>query len=428
MKKYQLLVYLCLSSFFLNASNHDLVGYWHNWNDVNAPYIQLDQVDSRYTVIELAFATPVSTTDMTMQFSPTMVSTPTLLTQIQTLQSLGKKVLISVGGATSTIDLSTTANKSAFITSMTAIINQYGLDGLDLDIESGASILASGSIVSPSATAQINLIDAVKQIMQTYRITYNKKLFLTMAPETAYVQGGMSAYGGIWGGYLPIIHALRDSLDILQVQLYNSGSMLGVDNNVYNSGTADFISAMTEAVIVGFNTSGGFFFGLPASKVAVGLPACTSAAGSGYIVPSVVKQAIDYIRGMGPNPGSYIMTSSLGYSDLRGMMTWSINWDAVSSCNGFYSYADNYQIIFGTPTAVEASAYNHITCYPNPFQNQLIVRNENETTTLHLFNYFGQEVSSYQLSKGTQTISTTHLPNGIYHLKTGSWNASFVKQ
>jgi chitinase len=86
----------------------------------------------------------------------------------------------------------------------------------------------------------------------------------------------MSAFAGIWGGYLPIIDALRDSLDVLQVQLYNSGSMYGVDNNVYNSGTADFITSQTEAVIYGFNTAGGAFNGLPANKVAVGLPACTN--------------------------------------------------------------------------------------------------------------------------------------------------------
>jgi len=33
---------------------------------------------------------------------------------------------------------------------------------------------------------------------------------LTTAPETAFVQGGFAAYGGIWGAYLPVIHALRD--------------------------------------------------------------------------------------------------------------------------------------------------------------------------------------------------------------------------
>lgn len=87
-----------------------------------------------------------------------------------------------------------------------------------------------------------------------------------MAPETAFVQGGMSSYGSIWGAYLPVIHALRDSLSLLHVQLYNSGSMYGIDGAIYTQGTADFMVAMTEAVIQGFNTAGGAFAGLPPEK------------------------------------------------------------------------------------------------------------------------------------------------------------------
>ena len=48
--------------------------------------------------------------------------------------------------------------------------------------------------------------------------------------------------------------------------------MYGVDGGIYTQGTADFIVSQTEAVIKGFNTSGGAFAGLPANKIAVGLP------------------------------------------------------------------------------------------------------------------------------------------------------------
>lgn len=430
MRKFYLLLISLFWGSSAQATTHDLVGYWHNWDDVNAPYIQLNQVDARYTVIELAFATPTSSTDMTMLFSPTMVSSATLISQIQSLQAQGKKVLISIGGATGTIDLTTSANKTAFISSMTGILNTYGLDGLDLDIENGASILASGTITNPTSTAQLNLIDAVKQIMQTYHNTYNKKMFLTMAPETAYVQGGMSAFGGIWGGYLPIIHALRDSLDILQVQLYNSGSMMGIDNNLYNPATADFISSMTEAVITGFNTSGGFFFGLAANQVAVGLPACGSAAGSGYITPTVVKQAVDYVRGTGPNPGSYIMAASSGYLDLRGMMTWSINWDAIASCASAYEYAANYQVIFGTPTYSSDASWNAtVSIYPNPIQDYMLVElTMNNHAEIEIMNLQGQIILRVQAHSGQQKISTTSLAKGLYILRCGSATQKFLKE
>ncbi|MFZ4799405.1 MAG: LamG-like jellyroll fold domain-containing protein, partial [Bacteroidia bacterium] len=328
--------------------NPALVGYWHNWNDANAPYIQLDSIDNRYNVIEVAFAVPTTSSNMTMLFTPDIVSQSVFIAKVQALQLQGKKVLISIGGATASIDLTTTANKNAFVSSMTIIINTYGFDGIDIDIENGNSILISGgTIASPGNIAQVNLIDAIKQIMANYRTNHPQKLLLTMAPETAYVQGGQSGFGSIWGGYLPLINALRDSLDLLQVQLYNSGSMYGIDSRAYSQGTADFIVAMTEAVIRGFSTSGGTFTGLPASKVAVGLPACSSAAGGGFIDSATVKSAINYLTGKGPKPGTYVLAQTGGYPALRGMMTWSINWDAVSTCANRYQYANNYQSIFG---------------------------------------------------------------------------------
>ena len=335
---------------FAQMPNPALVGYWHNWNDAGAPYIHLNAIDPRYNVIEISFAVPITGTDYNMQFTPDQVSQATLISQIQTLQSQGKKILISMGGATSSISLDNLNEKNIFVNSMLNIINTYGFDGIDIDFEGGSITTTGGTISNPTDAKILNLIDAIKQIMQSYHTSHNKKLLLTMAPETAFVQGGQSSYGSIWGAYLPVIHGLRDSLDILQVQLYNSGSMYGIDGNIYTQGTADFIIAMTDAVIHGFNTSGGMFVGLPASKVAIGLPSCSSAAGGGYTDTAIVKDAIDYLRGTGIKPGSYTLSIAGGYPTLRGMMTWSINWDAVSTCNGTYSFATNYQRIFSTNT------------------------------------------------------------------------------
>lgn len=354
MKRIIFLVFCLILINRSSAQSPALVGYWHNWNST-APYIQLDQVDNRYNVIEIAFAVPVSANDMTMVFTPDMVSQSTFISQIQTLKNQGKKVLISIGGATAVIDLTTVINKNAFITSMTNIINTYGFDGIDIDIEHGNSIMISGgaTISNPAGNpAMANLIDAIKQIMVNFRSNHSNKMMLTMAPETAYVQGGQSGFGNIWGGYLPIIHALRDSLDIIQVQLYNSGTMYGINGSIYAQGTADFIVAMTEAVVHGFNTSGGYFTGLPASKVAVGLPACPSAAGGGYTHPDTVKAAIKYLLGTGPKPGTYSLVQSGGYPSLRGMMTWSVNWDAYSGCGSVYEYASNFQSIFLSATDI----------------------------------------------------------------------------
>lgn len=344
---------LTCAASYLHAQlpNPALVGYWHNWSDANAPYRFIDSVDSRYNVITVAFAIPVSTTDMRMTFVPDRGSNQEFITRIQRVQATGKKVLLSVGGATASIDLTTTQNRDAFVTSMSNLLKTFGFDGVDIDIEHGASILVNGgTIANPQAAAQKNLIDAIKSIMTQYRADFGRKMLLTFAPETAYIQGGQSGYGSIWGGYLPIVDALRDSLDLIHVQLYNSGTMYGIDRNVYTQGTSDFIVAMTEAVIKGFTTQGGTFTGIPASKVAVGLPASANAAGGGYVDSTTISAAVKYLLGKGPKPGTYTLATAGGYADLRGMMTWSVNWDATTLNRGVYDYADVYGALFGPPT------------------------------------------------------------------------------
>ena len=354
-----ILFYVAAHLNLLHAQTPALVGYWHNWNASSAPYIQLDQVDNRYNVIMVAFAVPVSGTTYNMSFAPYGSTQAQFIGHIQTLKSQGKRVGISIGGGGTTVKINNQTEENTFVSTMLAIINTYGFDAIDLDLESGSLSISGGTIANPTDVHIVRMINAVKTIMSSYRATHsNQKLFLTMAPETAHSIGGQSAWSGVWGAYLPIIHALRDSLDIMMVQLYNSGSMYGANGGIYTQGTADFIVALGEAMIVGFNVDrwsnqAGPFVGLPANKIAIALPACPSAAGGGYTSPAVVKSAIDYLRGTGPKPGTYTRMSPTGYPDLRGMMTWSINWDAVSTCGTAYEYASNYEQIFMSSLPVE---------------------------------------------------------------------------
>jgi chitinase len=353
----------CLAtSLFAQLPNPALVGYWHNWNTANAPYIQLEQVDNRYNVIAVAFAVPRTGTDYDMTFTPSGgVTVANFKTKIQTLQGQGKKVLLSIGGGGTALSLSSTTERDVFASSMLTLLTSYGFDGMDIDIEGTGLSLTGGTIAAPVDASVINLIAATKTIMQSYYVAKGKQLLLTMAPETAFVQGGMSSYSGVWGAYLPVIQGLRDSLALVHVQLYNSGSMYGINRGIYTQGTADFIVALTEAVIRGFTTSGsgGTFVGLPASKVAIGLPACTSAAGGGFTTETVVASAVNYLRGVGPKPGTYTLVQSGGYPTLRGMMTWSMNWDAVATCNtASYKYAQNFQTLFGSTVPIELLSFS----------------------------------------------------------------------
>lgn len=413
---------LFLSVFYLKAQmpNPALIGYWHNWNNQSAPYIELSEVDNRYNVINVAFALPKTGTDYNMEFVPDKGTPKEFKSKISELKMKGKKVLISVGGATAPITLSNNTERDSFVSSLTNIINYYEFDGIDIDFEGSSLSISGGTITNPVDAGVVYLIDAIKQVMSKFRTKNNKKLLLSMAPETAFVQGGMSAYSGIWGAYLPVINALRDSIDILQVQLYNSGTMYGIDSKIYSQSTADFIIAMTEAVIQGFNTTGGKFDGLPANKISVALPACSMAAGGGFADTATVKKALDYIMGKGSKPGSYTLSKTGGYSDLRAMTTWSINWDAVNTCGSTYEFAQNFDRIFKKQVYVKEISNNKYEVYPNPAETSVnitfpIISSENQI--IEIIDFLGKVVLRKSFNKPNTEIDISTLNEGLYYLK-----------
>ena len=158
-----------------------------------------------------------------------------------------------------------------------------------------------------------------------------------MAPETAYVQGGYSAYGSIWGAYLPIIYGVKDKLTYIHVQHYNAGSGIGMDGNNYNQGTADYEVAMADMLLHGFPVGGNannIFPALRSDQVMIGLPAAPAAAPSGgYISPTEMKKALNYIIKGVPFGGKYKLSNQSGYPAFRSIMSWSINWDAKTTSN-----------------------------------------------------------------------------------------------
>jgi chitinase len=174
----------------------------------------------------------------------------------------------------------------------------------------------------------VNLIAALRSL----KSRYGSDFVLTMAPETFFVQVGYQFYGGGGGGdnrtgsYLPVIHALRDALTVLHVQDYNSGPVMGLDNQYHNMGGADFHIAMTDMIKAGFPVAntGQTFPGLREDQIAIGLPAAVS-AGNGYTAPSVVQQAVNCLV-RNQSCGGYTLRGGASPA-FRGLMTWSINWD-----------------------------------------------------------------------------------------------------
>lgn len=385
---------MLMHASFAFSQNPDpaLIGYFQNWNDFQCPYIQLTRIDTSYNIIPVAFAVPAFGTTYNMTFTPDGVSQFTFQRQIDTMKMRGKRIIISIGGANDPVSLPDTVKRNTFITSMWNIITTYGFEGVDIDLEGSSLFLTGGTISNPVDAKIVNLIYAVRKLMDMYRAQYGKRMILTMAPETAYVTGGMSAFSGIWGAYLPVIHALRDSIEVLHMQLYNSGTMYGIDGQIYSQGTVDFIVSQTEAVIHGFNTAGGYFAGLRQQQVAVGLPACPSAAGGGYVHPDSVKAAIQYLRGLGPKPARYTRVNA--YPGLRGMMDWSINWDALSTCGARYEYAENFNRIF------RPSQTLNLTCFIEGFY----IENMNSMRSDTIRAYLRDTLSPYVVIDSSRSL------------------------
>ncbi len=122
--------------------------------------------------------------------------------------------------------------------------------------------------------------------------------------------------------YFKLALSIKDILTVVHMQFYNSGSMLGCDQQwAYAQGTVDFMTALACIQLEN---------GLRPDQVALGLPAGPGAAGGGVVAPPLVNQALDCLAKR-TRCGTF--TPPRAYPGIRGAMTWSINWDASNNWN-----------------------------------------------------------------------------------------------
>ncbi|MGH9209678.1 MAG: chitinase [Acidimicrobiales bacterium] len=321
-----------------------LVGYLHASFANGSGYIRMSDVPAEWDIINLAFGEPTSVTSGDIRFQqcpvsecPNVESEAELVAAIRAKQAAGKKVLISIGGQNGQVQLTTTAARDRFVQSVSALIDRYGLNGLDIDFEGHSLFLNPGDtdFRNPTTPVVVNLISALR----TLRARYGSDFVLTMAPETFFVQLGYQFYGPGPNGtadprsasYLPVIHAMRNDLTLLHVQDYNSGPIMGLDDQFHTMGGHDFHVAMTDMLVAGFpvmRNPANVFPGLRPDQVAIGLPAAPW-AGNGFTIVSEVQRAFDCLA-RATNCGTYRPARAI--PELRGLMAWSINWDRF---NGF---------------------------------------------------------------------------------------------
>ncbi|MFF1789282.1 chitinase [Kitasatospora sp. NPDC058243] len=276
---------------------HILTGYWQNF-DNGATVQRIGDVPAAYDIIAVSFADATSTPGgLGFTLDPALSSRLGGYTDAQfkadiaAKRAAGKKVVLSVGGQNGTVSVSDPTSAANFAGTARALMQAYGFDGIDIDLENGVNAVYLG------------------QALHSLAAKSGSGFVLTMAPQTIDMQStGME--------YFKLALNVKDILTIVNMQYYNSGAMNGCDGNVYSQGTEDFLTGLACIQLKG---------GLRPDQVGLGVPASTSAAGGGYVSPSVVDNALDCLAA-GTNCGSYKPDTT--WPGIGGAMTWSTNWDA----------------------------------------------------------------------------------------------------
>ncbi|MFF2066314.1 chitinase [Streptomyces sp. NPDC058200] len=275
---------------------HAVTGYWQNFNN-GATVQTLGEVQDQYDIIAVAFAdatgTPGQVTFALDSAGLGGYSVDQFKSDVAAKQAAGKSVIISIGGEKGTVSINDSASAAAFADSVYALMQEYGFDGVDIDLENGLNSTY------------------MTQALESLASKAGPGFVLTMAPQTIDMQSTA-------GEYFKTALNVKDILTVVNMQYYNSGSMLGCDGQVYSQGSVDFLTALACIQLEG---------GLDPSQVGIGVPASPSGAGSGYVAPSVVNNALDCLT-RGTNCGSFKPAKT--YPGLRGAMTWSTNWDAAA--------------------------------------------------------------------------------------------------
>jgi chitinase len=420
-----------------------LVGYWHNWGG-SPNSLRLTQIPQAYDVINIAFAVPTTPSGATMSFRPDpsiYATTDEFIRDLDSLKRKGKKVLIAIGGAADPINIRDSVDAQKFVSSMRDIITGYGFDGMDIDLEGQSLVLVAGDrdFRNPTSPLIKYFIQAVNGLLNQLPPSF----LLTAAPETACLQGGYNTYGGIWGSYIPVIHALRDRLTYIHTQHYNTGSMLGRDGNLYQPATADFHVAMADMLMAGFAVDpGGANIAFPAllpEQVLIGLPATRSAAGSGYTDPVTVHTAVDYLTLGRSFGGQYRIAAPGGYNRFRGLMTWSANWD-VSGGNAFSNSHRGYLDTLASRTVAESPSempeeYALEQNYPNPFNAATTSKYripDRVHVSIRIYDLLGRDVATLvntEQQAGIHSViwEPSHTPSGAYIVRMTAGNVTKVR-
>ncbi len=290
-------------------------GYWFNWNNEHvdpaqdtAINLKLKDVPTYYNYVNVAFGiTADGSENGTIDFGVDQYLASHLggytkeefISDVKTLKQRGQKVILSIGGADGPIVLDSDADINRFINSTQSLIDEYGFDGIDIDIENTINT--------------VNLEKAIKGVMDNN----DDDFILTFAIETVDFQ--VNANAKAQGRYLNMILNLKNYIDLVNIQVYNTGSQYGIDRKDYTPGTLDFAVSIPTILLEK---------GLREDQVGIGIN--SNSTKTGYIEPAVVSSAYTALK-TGVCSGCTTFKLPTSYKHIGGIMIWGINEDVYQS-------------------------------------------------------------------------------------------------
>lgn len=257
-------IVVLLAVLLLSTKAYDLSMFYCGFGGDFCGQSTADDVNPGASFIILAFVNTNADGSVTIDDA----NFPTAL--VNSWQSKGKKVIISVGGQNGNWGnvFASSTSISNFIASVSSILSQYNLDGVDLDIES--------YMATPFTVA--NAIIQLKAAIGT-------KLIIVSPEDVAVYQGTTvpdeNTGGNCFNYFVPIINRADSAIDYYQPQAYNNwydgevGGSLRYLQDVYENwrnlqGTGQWDTPLPN------------FSGVNGNKLLIGLLASPSAGVAGY--------------------------------------------------------------------------------------------------------------------------------------------------
>ncbi|HTY00875.1 MAG TPA: glycosyl hydrolase family 18 protein [Bacteroidota bacterium] len=277
---------ICLLAFCSQApAQYSVIGYYPTWLNGTIPANQVHW--DVITHVNHAFAWPLANGTITTDQMPVDTAV------INSAHRAGRKILISLGGASQSGAFAGIAADSAlrktFAANLLAYVSTNRYDGADLDWESPAS--------SADRANEVALVHAIRDAFSTV----NTPLLLTMAI-------GATAYSGQWRDYASLL-AYVDWFNVMTYDFHGSWSSHAGHNAPLYASSGDNDGSVDQSIFYLQRTRG-----IPASRLVLGLP--------------FYGQQFSASKLYGPSTGGGAML----YSDIAPLIDagWSAMWDSVA--------------------------------------------------------------------------------------------------